>query len=554
MSTYSSCDINRLPLGRSNFSDIRMQGDIYVDKTALIYKLAMQRCPLFLSRPRRFGKSLLIDTLHNLFAQGLADFKGLDIEKEWTDTTYPVVHLDFSGMADSDPKELAYILSSELIDQFCDKGIVSPFNTDIEYRYPNFILKKIGRNMKNSSVVLLIDEYDAPITHHIDKQEELQSIMRILNNFYAVIKEFTSRFRFIFITGVTRIAHVSIFSAFNNLIDLSLKKEYNSIVGFTKDEIVRYFDNFICNSAITLGVSKESIYARLEQFYDGFQFSIDAEDTLYNPWSILNFLSSPADGFQTYWYDSAGISSLVANYLKIRDNFDFMNYRDRRIITDKKRLAGRYEITSIPKEILLCQAGYLTVRKDTDGTLRLVPPNGEVEASLLDLYFTANNLEPQTALGSVINSLVEKINEHEIQGIVGVFNAILNYVVSPKSTIFTDERAVRDVIFGALQRVLNLQIFKEMESLDGYCDMELVTPKTHMAIEFKRTYPKSENSAAQRDAKASLTAAITQIKSHHYGEAPFSVQTLFRVAMVISTEEKRILPEYCREVFAEEEQ
>ena len=543
--TNISCDIARLPLGRTGFSDIRKKGKIYVDKTALIAKIARQDNPLFLSRPRRFGKSLLVNTLHSLFANGLVDFKGLEIENEWNDSIYPVIHIDFSDMADYSPKELAYLLCSDLIDQFCNEGIVPSIETK-EY-FPNEILKKIGRKLDDSSAVLLIDEYDAPLTHHMDNPEELHEIIRILNSFYAVIKEYTSKFRFIFITGVTRTAHVSIFSAFNNLNDLSLKKEYNTIVGFTKKELVCFFDRYIDNAANILGIPKESVYTRLEQFYDGFLFSIDAEETLYNPWSILNFLSSPGDGFQTYWYDSAGISSLVANYLKVRDNFDFMNYRDRRIVTDKRRLAGRYELSSMPREILLCQAGYLTVRKDDDGSLRLVPPNVEVEASLLDLYLTTNNLEPQIALGPILNSLVSRINGHDIPGIVDVFNAILNYVVSPQSTVFLDERAVRDTIFGSLQRVLDLQLFKERESLDGYCDMELLTPKVHMAIEFKRTYPKS-GKGALRDAEASLAEAVRQIKTHHYGEVPFSVQTLFRVAMVISTEEKKILPEFCREV------
>ena len=120
---------------------------IYVDKTGLIARIARQDTPLFLSRPRRFGKSLLVNTLHSLFARGLRDFKGLAIEKEWSDTTYPVVHLDFSGMADSDPKELTYLLCSELIDQFCNEGIVPPLHTDTKLSLPNEILKKIGRKI-----------------------------------------------------------------------------------------------------------------------------------------------------------------------------------------------------------------------------------------------------------------------------------------------------------------------------------------------------------------------------------------------------------------------
>ena len=550
MSDAAICDMLRLPVAMTGFADMRNSGKIYVDKTESIAELAKHDNPIFLSRPRRSGKSLLVDTLQSLFSTGLEDFKGLaiDVSGKWQDKTYPVVRLDFSSIADSNPDNVKASITEDIIEQFCAKEIVSPINSEGKYHFPSDILKKIARNLKDKSTVLLIDEYDAPLTHHLDRPDELQEIMRILNNFYAVIKEYTRKFRFIFITGVTRTAHVSIFSAFNTIEDISFKKEYNALLGFTKNELEQYFDSYVENAANISGIDKESVYTRLEQFYDGFQFAIEAEETLYNPWSILNFLKNPEEGFQTYWYDSAGISSLVANYLKVRDNFDFMNYQDRRIVTDKRRLVGRYELTAIPREILLCQAGYFTVRKEADGTLRLVPPNGGVEAALLDLYFTANNLEPQIALGSVLNSLAGKIDGHDIAGIVGVFNTVLNYVVSPLSTIFTDERSVRDTIFGSLQRVLNLQLFKEQESLDGYCDMELLTQRTHMVIEFKRTYPKGEKGASPRDAEASLAEAIAQIERHHYGENPFCVQPLFRVAMVISTEEKKILPEYCREI------
>lgn len=539
------CDITRLPLGKTGFLDIRNRDKIYVDKTQLIAHMASLDSPLFLSRPRLFGKSLLVDMLHTLFARGLEPFHGLALEELWRDTTYNVVHIDFSSLASKDPNAFAKALRNKILYEFDihDKNIALDITG--ECRSPDEIFGIIADDLVDNSTVLLIDEYDAPLTYHMNNADDLQDIMRILNSFYAVIKEYSRKFRFIFMTGVTRTAHVSIFSAFNNLRDLSLEKEYNALLGFTEDEIRKYFDQFVGNAANTLGLSKNAVYARLAQWYDGFQFALDAGETLYNPWSVLSFLQSPKNGFQNYWYQSGGISTLVASYLKVHDNVDFMNYDSREIVVDRQQLADRYELADMPREILLWQAGYFSLRTRPSGSLRLVPPNGEVEASLLRLYFTANNLKPEVHTRELIEQLVAPIDRMDLLTIVGTFNAILHTCVSPKAAIFKDERSVRDIIFTALFLFAPLQLLKERESVRGYSDLELITSKTHMVIEFTRTYPKGETGSSPRDAKASLAEAIDQIESHHYGEAPFSVQTLFRVAMVISTEEKKILPEYC---------
>ncbi|MBQ7607784.1 MAG: AAA family ATPase [Desulfovibrionaceae bacterium] len=223
MNYDTSCTHNSLPLGLSRFSNIRESNMVYVDKTRLISKIASQRVPIFFSRPRRFGKSLLVNTLASLFSKGLDSFHGLDIEKTWNDKTYPVVHLDFSGIADKNPLEFKKDLTETIIEEFDMVGIVKK-SDELGIRSPDRIINEIGKKLKNNSTVLLIDEYDAPLTHHIDKPNELEEIMSILNNFYSTIKQYTDRFRFIFITGITRASHVSIFSAFNNLKDLSLKK------------------------------------------------------------------------------------------------------------------------------------------------------------------------------------------------------------------------------------------------------------------------------------------------------------------------------------------
>ena len=533
------CDTNQLPLGRPDFSNIRKNGKIYVDKTKLISKIAEQDTPIFFSRPRRFGKSLLINTLKSLFEKGLEDFHGLEIEKTWKDTTYKVVNFDFSKLINDKVQDINYKLSKKIIQQFSIDNNLKFSDKDLQY--PDLILDEIAQRLSDYSIVLLIDEYDAPLTHNLDKPDELKDITNILDSFYATIKQYTEKFRFIFITGITRVSHVSIFSSFNNLKDLSLRDEFNSLLGFTQDDLIQYFDAYIDNAACILKMSKDDVYRRIQNYYDGFQFSFEAQQTLYNPWSILNFFDSPHLGFNNYWFESGGISSLIIKYIKISEEFNLLNYDNRDIYVDKNELSDRYEITDIPHEILLFQAGYFTIKKVSTNTARLIFPNTEVEDSFLRLFLKSNNIKPKNKVKIKIDELYKKIDQRDIPSIVNVFNEILNDCVSILSTIFQDERSTRDIIYAALPQEISLQKIKERETAKGYSDLELLTQKTHMVIEFKRT-------KADRDAKASLREAIKQIKSKNYGIGAFQNLELFRVAMVISTEKKSILPHYCVEV------
>ncbi|MBQ7456395.1 MAG: AAA family ATPase [Desulfovibrio sp.] len=532
-------DTKSLPLGRVDFSSIRKKEKIYVDKTQVIYTIAKQDVPVFLARPRRFGKSLLVNTLHSLFEKGVDDFRGLSIEKIWDDTTYKVVHFDFSGIADDDPQEFKRDLVEIIVRQFNVEQAVSSFDT-LGIRNPSVVLAEIAQNLDDNSVVLLVDEYDAPLTHHIDRHDELQEIMRILNNFYATIKQFTDKFRFIFITGVTRASHVSIFSAFNNIKDLSLRKEFNTILGFTQDELGQYFDLFIENAARILRMTRNDVYAKVQQYYDGYQFAFDAEQRLYNPWSILNFLDSPQDGFKNYWFQSGGVSSIISQYLKISNSFDFIDYDSRTIFIDEDELSGIYEIDQIPRHVLLFQAGYLTIGYD-DGIASLVLPNSEVEDSLFRLYLTANNLSPRSDLTQKMKKLSRDIDNRNISGIINLFNSILNECVSTQSKIFDDERSIRDIIYAALIRISSLQKIKERQTAKGMSDLELVTDKTCMVIEFKRTYP-------NRGPELSLKKAVEQVKNNQYGLLFSQSHEVYRVGMVISSEKKMILHDFCQEI------
>ena len=325
------CNCKNLPLGLTDFSNIREKNKIYVDKTSLIAKIAEYDTAIFFSRPRRFGKSLLISTLSSLFAHGLEYFHGLAIENIWEDKIYQVIRLDFSTMADLSARELKIELGEAIITKFRVKNSISQYNGQ-EIRSPSRILNEIAESLPNNSTVLLIDEYDAPLTHHIDRPDELHDIMNVLNNFYSTIKEYTDKFRFIFITGVTRASHISLFSTFNNLIDLSLDEEYNSILGFTRNDLIQYFDTYIENSARILKMSKNDAYHMLEQYYDGYQFVPNTKETVYNPWSLLNFFQRTKKGFYNYWFESGGTPSILMQYIKLKDAFDFMDYEKREII------------------------------------------------------------------------------------------------------------------------------------------------------------------------------------------------------------------------------
>ena len=532
--------LNDLPLGLISFSNIRTKHKIYVDKTDLIFNIADNDTPTFFSRPRRFGKTLLINTLESLFKDGLKYFHGLKIEKLWKDTTYKVAHFDFSSFASNNSEIFEDQLRKIIIRKFGMKGIVSQ-RDEVGIKRSYEVLDEICEKLVDNSTVLLIDEYDAPLIHHINEQDELEKIKSILSNFYSTIKQYTDKFRLIFITGVTRVSHISIFSSFNNLIDLSLNEEFNSLLGFTQSELKQFFDPLVENAAKILNIDKSELYQRLEQYYDGFQFALNANETVYNPWSILSFLRFSKTGFTNYWFQSAGSSTIIMEYLKKSDSFDLNDYNDIDIFIRKDMLLNRYDITNIPMNVLLFQSGYLTIRKISNGVAKLVFPNTEVKDSILKLYLIANNLAPDIKFINEIENLTVNIDQKNITAIVNTFNAILNECVSVMGNIFKDERSIRDIIYAALPQKIDLQKMKERETVKGRSDLEILTRKTHMVIEFKRTNSK-------RDETASLQEAVEQLQSKQYGIGAFQQLKLYRVAMVISTEKKAILHDFCREI------
>ena len=239
---------------------------------------------------------------------------------------YKVLHMDFSKYADLEPDELKKYLTKEIADFFSNMKALSVLDEQGNYNDPGYLLYQIHAIAEKSSLVLLIDEYDAPVTHHLSEPLKQKRIIDLLSSFFANVKAYERMFRFVFITGITRIAHVRLFSMVNNLKDISIHDDYSSLLGITENELHEYFDPYVNHAASELNIKTCEVYRKLKSTYNGFQFSPNAKETVYNPWSLLSLLVDPKLGFQNYWYDSSGgTPTILINYLRDPNNFLFFN-------------------------------------------------------------------------------------------------------------------------------------------------------------------------------------------------------------------------------------
>lgn len=298
---------------------------IYVDKTRQIASLAMMRRQYCLVRPRRFGKSLLISTFEALFSEGLKHFEGLAIQDIWREEQcYNVVRLDFSTIRYFDSVEAFTLQFEHLLDNAFGKYGFKPQQG--EGRLIHLEVDRWFKTQPRQSLVLLIDEYDAPLTAVIDNPELFRVVRRKLAAFYAVCKSNVAQLRFFFMTGITKFNQADSCSELDDLIDISHDPIYGDIVGFTELEIRKYFSPYIKDAAAMLGLSEEETLQKLRQYYGGYCFDENAAVLVYSPWSVLNFLARPYRGFRSYWIESGGQISLLGRYLKdhaLRNSTDY---------------------------------------------------------------------------------------------------------------------------------------------------------------------------------------------------------------------------------------
>jgi len=299
-----------LPKDIGSLSTIIENNYLYVDKTEYVYKMAKPGKKYFLSRPRRFGKSLLLSTLQELYAGNKKIFKDLYIYDKWNwSKKYPIVHIDFAGMSYGDLNILKRSLNN-FLEKTAEKHdlIISSGNL-LTDKFKE-LLEKI--NIKyEEKVVVLIDEYDKAILDNIDDLEKADNIRKELNSFYGILKSTENEVEFIFITGVTKFAKTSIFSGLNNITDLTMHPDYANICGYTQEELETYFNERIEDLADYYSASKEEVLDNIRNCYNG--YSYNGNDTFYNPYSILSLFDEKT--FDNFWFES-GTPSFLMEYLK----------------------------------------------------------------------------------------------------------------------------------------------------------------------------------------------------------------------------------------------
>lgn len=519
-----------LPLGMSSFSALRNRGKIYVDKTRSIYELAVRDGRYFLSRPRRFGKSLLISTFESLFERGIQDFKGLAIESLWTEAAvYTVVRLDFSSIRDFKSKEdFVRMFRDQLQVKFGAVGF--PFDKQADVGFLEQLASWIG-TLPDSSCVLLVDEYDTPLTSCLSKPDLFEEVRAELSKFYAKVKEYDRVWRFVFITGITRFNKASIFSALNHLSDISFDRAYSGILGYTADEIVRFFPDQIAYASEVLSLDCKDVLREITRNYDGYCFDSMEEKgeavRVHCPWSVLKFFERPQKGFQNYWVESGGSSSLLREYLKGHDLEDPASYGQQKTIS-VEQLKVSFDKDSVNDLALLTQAGYLTVRERTGKSLVLGYPNLEVASSMAAVYaktllgdrsFDEAGVQwPGTALleGNA-DELMRRLNQAFLS---------MDYQRYPVA----NEAACR-AYAGVFLAGAGFFASPEIHSALGRSDLECCAGTKRWVFEFKFC------KAGTGREEALLEEAKSQIAEKRYGEA--SGKSLVRVAAVFSEERRQ---------------
>ena len=524
----------------TDFGELIDNNCIYVDKTAIINQFASKKGPFFISRPRRFGKSTLINTLHELFAHGLEKFKGLKIEPLWKDKTYKVLHLDFSVFKETPSIGSFYNDFMDSLRFSLERAGIEPTKEKVDF--PAKLLEKSIENEDERAVVLLVDEYDAPLTAVLNDSNEFEDRRKILSNFYFTVKSFQVKFRFIFITGVTYYSHTSIFSAFNHLTDLTLDSDYGALLGYTSDELESYFSEYIDNAVETLNrkfpterYTHEKVVEELKRNYDGYSFDEDCMHHVYNPWSILNFLKSPHRGFIPYWVSSGGSTpTFLVNYLKQglkkynSNELQSLLGIDSTVNKDTDSLYPSIEnISNIDLFAILYQAGYFCIKSAFDGYFKVGIPNLEVKKAYSNLVLNQLTKSQDSKL-RFIEPFKEVLASGNLDKIKELFNTLINEF-SYETVKKFNEACFRDVLKLAML-TFNVSASTEVMGACGRADITAEAGKYLYVFELKVT----DNS---KDIDTKLTEAKDQIIKNKYARR-LTDKTVVPVALVLENNAK----------------
>ena len=506
----------KYPIGIQNFGEVRRDGYAYVDKTALMYKLVSEGKYYFLSRPRRFGKSLFLSTLEAYFEGQKELFEGLAVsrlEKEWL--RHPILHLDLNAAKYDDIEALNVILNVALSEWENRYG-----NSDAETTFSTRFMGVIRRAFEKTGrrVVILVDEYDKPMLQAIGNDALQTEYRNTLKAFYGALKSCDRYIRFAFLTGVTKFGKVSVFSDLNNLFDISFDQRYSTICGITEAELHANFDEGVQLLAEYNNMTKEECYARMECDFDGYHFCMDSPG-MYNPFSVLNTLASQQ--FRDYWFETGTPSFLV--YQLKKTGYPLTAMTEEELSTDTLNSIDIMDENPLP---LLYQSGYLTLKSyDPEfDEYKLGFPNREVEQGFIKYLYPFYTPKVQEKNTFSIARFVKDVRNGDAEGFMrrlenffanGDYQVMGNLEIHFQNTLY--------VFF----RLMGFYVDVERHTSDGRMDIVMQTPEYVYILELKM-----DKSAEE---------ALAQIEAKGYAK-PFAGDSrrIFKIGINFSTATRRI--------------
>jgi len=490
--------MKKLPLSLQTFEKIVKDKCLYVDKTKDIQRLITSRDYIFISRPRRFGKSLLVSILKEIFSGNKELFKGLYIYDKIDWKKYPVIDIDFMTVVYSkDNETFIKSITKKLI------AIAKIYNIKLEnvINLKECFEELIEKLSEINRVVVLIDEYDKPIIDHITNIEKASENREILRDFYSVLKGSDKYIKFVFITGVSKFSKVSIFSGLNNLVDITLEEKFSNIMGITQEELENYFTDYIEVLKNKENKNREELLKKIKSWYDG--YSWDGISRLYNPVSILNLFNSCK--FRNYWFATGTTTSLIKLFKQ--EKYEITNLEK---ITVSDMVFDSYDIENMDINSLLFQTGYLSIESiDEEARLyTLTYPNMEVKESFLNYLLGDFINEKISLVRPLYIRLTQAFGEEKIDKAISIFKSMFAKIPYklhiPKESYY---QSLFYIILSLMGVKIDLEVLTDKGRIDGVLEF----PDKVYVIEFK--YGKKGNKMENL-----LDRAIKQIKEKKYYE------------------------------------
>ncbi|HAR79661.1 MAG TPA: hypothetical protein DCR21_02410 [Succinivibrionaceae bacterium] len=521
-----------------NIEDFLDSNFIYVDKTEYIYNLTENFKRVFFSRPRRFGKSLTLNTIGTLFEKGVDPyFKGTWIYDKWKQAKYPVLHLSFLKFSVTDLDDFKRDFCNEIL-KFAKANNITDFNDNQE---PKILLGNVFSALpERSQLVILIDEYDCQLTANINNKELYEKFRTLFRDFYAVLKG-DKHIKFMAITGVTRLKDVSIFSVGSDIKDLSYDHAFSQMIGFTREEIRKFYIDYLrlgvsiekhveTDSVTDAGV--EEFLGRMAEHYDSYSFDNYYEKKVFSTYSVNNFLQAIVKDervvFGDYWYDVGGLPSILMNFMESH-NLNIENLLTSEIAIPYNDFVNPTSLININENVLMCQTGYLTLKSviDRNDDVILGTVNREIRSalfSLVALRVFKRNVSPYNSNRKYI------LEQGTADDIIKLFNEVL-------ATLSYDKYPVNDEsVLRALLQVYLLgkehDVRVEQHNSKGRSDILVNFPKRRVVIELKYTDKDSEE-------QNKLAEAEKQIIEKGYGLENLCNRELLQIACVFNGDKNR---------------